>query len=296
MTGVELPRPRAETNPPSRPTARSEAGSDNSFADRDREYEHLEPLLRTYATMSLEDPAREQVREQLVTGYLPVARHIAQRYAQRGEPLEDLMQIASLGLINAVDRYEVGRGHNFLGYAIPTITGEVRRHFRDKTWAMRVPRHLQELHLSVNKVIGELSHKLNRAPRPSEIAQRLNVSTEEVLAGLQATQSYRAQSLDELLTSDTDSASVGELLGATDSRFERCDEARTVAPHLAGLPARERTILYMRFFDHLTQTEIAQQFGISQMHVSRLLTKTLAHLREAVTDEESAVELVGEPA
>nr|WP_051342861.1 SigB/SigF/SigG family RNA polymerase sigma factor [Pseudonocardia spinosispora] len=237
--------------------------------------------------MSSEDPARADLREQVVTGYLPVARHIAQRYAHRGEPIEDLTQIASLALVNAVDRFEPGRGHNFLGYAIPTITGEVRRHFRDKTWSMRVPRRLQELHLSVNKAVSELSHELQRAPRPSEIATRLNLSTNEVLDALQVAQSYRADSLDELLSSSTDSASLGDLLGDTDARFERFTEAHSLAPHLSALPARERTILAMRFFDEMTQTQIAEHIGISQMHVSRLLAKTLAHLREAVAEAEA---------
>jgi RNA polymerase sigma-B factor len=263
-------------------TQRAEAGA---FAASDHEYRHLEPLLHTMATMAPKDPARERLREQVVTGYLPVAQHIAQRYAQRGEPLEDLVQVASLALVNAVDRYEPGRGHNFLGYAIPTITGEVRRHFRDKTWSMRVPRRLQELHLSVNKVITELSHELQRAPRPSEIATRLNLTTDEVLDALQVAQSYRADSLDELLNSDSNGASLGDRLGDTDARFEQFTEAHSLAPHLRDLPVRERSILIMRFFDEMTQTQIAEQIGISQMHVSRLLTKTLAQLRESVAED-----------
>ncbi|HEY1968208.1 MAG TPA: SigB/SigF/SigG family RNA polymerase sigma factor [Pseudonocardia sp.] len=275
-------RPAVGVDPAAGSTQRAEAGA---FAASDHEYRHLEPLLHTMATMAPKDPARERLREQVVTGYLPVAQHIAQRYAQRGEPLEDLVQVASLALVNAVDRYEPGRGHNFLGYAIPTITGEVRRHFRDKTWSMRVPRRLQELHLSVNKVITELSHELQRAPRPSEIATRLNLTTDEVLDALQVAQSYRADSLDELLNSDSNGASLGDRLGDTDARFEQFIEAHSLAPHLRDLPVRERSILIMRFFDEMTQTQIAEQIGISQMHVSRLLTKTLAQLRESVAED-----------
>jgi RNA polymerase sigma-B factor len=283
----DLPRPGTETNSAPRFTQQPAA---KSFAASEHNYEHLEPLLRTYATMAPEDPARRRIREQVITGYLPVAHHIARRYAQRGEPLEDLVQVASLALVNAVDRYEPGHGHNFLGYAIPTITGEVRRHFRDKTWAMRVPRRLRELHLSVNKVVSELSHELQRAPRPSEIATRLNLTTNEVLDALQVAQSYRADSLDELLNSNADATSLGDLLGDTDAHFERFTKAHSLAPHLRALPVRERNILIMRFFDEMTQTQIAERIGISQMHVSRLLTKTLTHLREAVAEAESPAE------
>lgn len=160
----DLPRPGTETNSATRFTRRPAA---ESFAAIGHEYEHLQPLLHTYATMAPEDPARRRIREQVITGYLPVAQHIAQRYAQRGEPVEDLVQVASLALVNAVDRYEPGRGHHFLGYAIPTITGEVRRYFRDKSWAMRVPRRLQELHLSVSKLVSELSTNYNAHPAPA---------------------------------------------------------------------------------------------------------------------------------
>jgi RNA polymerase sigma-B factor len=283
----DLPRPRTETDSATRSTLRPAA---EPFAASDHEYAHVEPLLHTYATMAPEDPARLHIRGQVVTGYLPVARHIAQRYAHRGEPLEDLVQVASLALVNAVDRYEPGRGHHFLGYAIPTITGEVRRHFRDKTWSMRVSRRLQELHLSVNKVVGELSHELQRAPRPSEIATRLNLTTNEVLDALQVAPSYRADSLEELLNSNSDAASLGDLLGDTDARFERFTQAHSLAPHLSALPVRERNILIMRFFDEMTQTQIAERIGISQMHISRLLTKTLTHPQEAVAEAESPAE------
>jgi RNA polymerase sigma-B factor len=270
----ELPRPRTDTAARPQAPALEQSG--------DRGYEHLEPVLRRYASLAATDPARAVLREELVTGYLPIAQHIARRYSHRGEPLDDLVQVASVGLVNAVDRYDPERGHSFLGYAVPTITGEIRRHFRDKTWAMRVPRHLQELHLSVNRVVDELSHQLRRAPRPSEIAQRLNVSTEEILEALRAAQSYRPDSLDELLTPDAESTALGDLLGDTDGRLDQFTDAHSLAPHLARLPERERVILYMRFFENKTQTEIAQRIGVSQMQVSRLLAKTLAELREAV--------------
>jgi RNA polymerase sigma-B factor len=254
----------------------------------DREYAHLEPALARYAALAPTHPGRPRLREQLVTGYLPVARHIAQRYSQRGEPLEDLIQVASLALIGAVDRYESERGHHFLAFAIPTITGEIRRHFRDKTWAMRVPRRLQELNLSINKVIDELSQQLNRAPRPSEIAHCLNATTDEVVDALQAAQSYRLESLDQPQATNSKFGTVGDLLGKPDSRLDLACDAHAVAPHLAALAERERTILHLRFFEQKTQAEIAQHIGVSQMQVSRLLSQILTRLREAVNETTDA--------
>jgi RNA polymerase sigma-B factor len=255
-------------------------GTETERRARDAEYEHLVPLLAEYAALDPEDPRREGMRDRLVTGYLPVAQHIARRFSHRGEPLDDLVQVATVGLINAVDRFQPDRGSDFFSFAIPTISGEVRRHFRDQGWSMRVPRRLKDMHVSINAVVAELSQGLGRAPRPSEIAARLGVPTSEVLEGLEAAQAYRSSSLDEMLNSTDGGATLGELLGEADAELERVEYQQALEPLLSELPQRERTILMLRFFGNMTQTQIADRVGISQMHVSRLLAQTLVRLRQ----------------
>lgn len=246
----------------------------------DPEYGHLVPMLEKYSTLGSDDPRREAMRAQLVTGFLPIANHIARRFANRGEPLDDLVQVATVGLINAVDRYVPERGNDFFSFAVPTISGEVRRHFRDLGWSMRVPRRLKDLHVSINSAVSELSQQLGRAPKPTEIAERLNASVAEVLEGLEASEAYRSSSLDEMLSSEQGSATVGELVGEADAELDRVDFRQTLRPLLAELAERERTIVLLRFFGNMTQTQIAEQVGISQMHVSRLLAQTLDRLRK----------------
>jgi RNA polymerase sigma-B factor len=262
-----------------------DAERDSSDENRDAEYAHLVPLLREYAAMDPSDPHREALRGQLVTGYLPVAQHIARRFAHRGEPLDDLTQVATVGLINAVDRFEPDRGSDFFSFAVPTISGEVRRHFRDQGWSMRVPRRLKDLHVSLNAAVAELSQSLGRAPRPSELADKLGLPTNEVLEGLAAGQAYRGSSLDEILSGDQSGTTLGDLLGEADAELERVDYQQSLQPLLAELPERERSILMLRFFGNMTQTQIADRVGVSQMHVSRLLAQTLARLRERLESE-----------
>ena len=245
----------------------------------DSEYGHLSPLLVEYAALDPDDPRRERLRDQLVTGFLPVARNIARRFNNRGEPLEDLVQVATVGLIHAVDRFSPDRGSDFFSFAVPTISGEVRRHFRDLGWSMRVPRRLKDLHVSINGAVSQLSQDLGRAPRPSEIAAHLDVPVADVLEGLEASEAYRSSSLDEMLSSEQGSATVGELVGEADAELDRVDFRQALRPLLAGLAERERTIVLLRFFGNMTQTQIADQVGISQMHVSRLLAQTLDRLR-----------------
>ncbi|WP_216362014.1 SigB/SigF/SigG family RNA polymerase sigma factor [Pseudonocardia sp. N23] len=223
------------------------------------------------------DPRRPDLREQLVTGHLPVVRHIARRFAGRGEPVDDLEQAGTVGLINAVDRFDPERGVDFLSYAVPTITGEVRRHFRDRTWSMRVPRRLKELQSAINGAVGLLAQDLGRAPRPTEIAENLGLSVDEVIEGLDARQVYRSTSLDELVAGSD--SQLGNTLGVADAEMETVDYRQTLVPLLDELPTRERTIVVLRFFAGMTQTQIADEVGISQMHVSRLLSRTLARLR-----------------
>jgi RNA polymerase sigma-B factor len=250
---------------------------------RDSDYAHLTPLFVEMAALPPDHPDRAALRSKLVTGYLPVVQHIARRFAGRGEPVDDLEQAGTIGLINAVDRFEPDRGVDFLSYAVPTITGEIRRHFRDRTWSMRVPRRLKDLQSSINGAVGPLSQELGRAPTPSEIAARLGIPAEDVVEGLDAQRAYRSSSLDELVSgADT---TLTDTLGAADAELEKVEYRQTLAPLLDDLPDRERTILVLRFFGNMTQTQIAERVGISQMHVSRLLAQTVAGLRRRMNED-----------
>lgn len=269
--------------PTPRPAATATAGpAKDRTRDRDTGYRHLEPVLVAFAATEPHDRDRPHLREQLLVGYLPVARNIARRYAGRGEPLEDLEQVGAVGLLNAIDRFDPERGYPFLAYAVPTITGAIRRHFRDTTWSMRVPRRLKDLHGAMPIAVDELSTRLHRAPRPSEIAAHLNVSTADVLEAFCAARAYRPRSLDTASTPQPDAPALTNTLGHTEPRFEQFTESHSLAPHLAALPPRERRIMIMRFYQDMTQTQIAEKIGISQMHVSRLLSATLTALRDAV--------------
>ncbi|MDQ2884082.1 MAG: SigB/SigF/SigG family RNA polymerase sigma factor [Actinomycetota bacterium] len=246
-------------------------------------YAHLIPLQRRYAELAADDPERRRQREQLISGYLPVAEHIARRFAGRGEPLDDLIQVATVGLINAVDRFEPARGSHFLSFAVPTITGEVRRHFRDHGWSTRVPRRLKDLHIAITRTLGELSQQLGRAPRPSEIADRLGLPVSEVIEGLQAGESYRTSSLDEMLGAGDGVTTLGEFIGGLVDQLTLIDDREALRPLLVELAPREQTILVLRFFHELTQTQIAEQVGLSQMRVSRVLRQTLRFLQQRMS-------------
>jgi RNA polymerase sigma-B factor len=250
---------------------------------RTDEYAHLAPYLHELAATAADDPRRAILRDHLVAGYLPVVRHIARRFAGRGEPLEDLEQAGSIGLIGAVDRFDPGRGLDFLSFAVPTITGSIRRHFRDHAWSMRVPRRLKDIQSSLNGAIGPLAQELKRAPRPSEIAAWLGVPLDEVLQGLEAQQAYRADSIDHL---DTDgNTPLSDRIGHADAELENVEYRETLGPLLDTLTERERTIVLLRFFGNQTQTQIAETVGLSQMHVSRLLTQILRSLRDQMADD-----------
>ena len=250
------------------------------------EYAHLGPVQRRYAQLGGDDPDRQGLREQLIIGYLPVAEHVARRFAGRGEPLDDLVQVATMGLIKAVDRFDPDRGSDFFSFAIPTITGELRRYFRDHGWSTRVPRRLKDLHLAIRGTLGELSQQLGRAPRPSEIADRLGLPISEVIEGLHAGDAYRSASLDEVLGSGNNTATFGQFIGDVDAELDLIDDRELLRPLLAELTPRERTILELRFFHHLTQTQIAEQVGLSQMHVSRLLRQTLEFLEQRMASSD----------
>lgn len=249
------------------------------------DYQSFAPLFTEFASLPGDDPRHAKLREELVAGHLPVAQHIARRFAHRGEPQDDLEQVAILGLIQAVDRYRPDRGSDFLSFAVPTITGEVRRHFRDHAWAMRVPRRLKDLHVTLGTAISELSQQLGRAPTASELAHHLDLAREEILEGLEAASAYRSSSLDELLTADQDAPALEGVVGEADAELDRVEYRTTLAPLLEQLPDRERAILKLRFFGGMTQSQIAVQVGLSQMHVSRLLSRTLARLRSQLREE-----------
>jgi RNA polymerase sigma-B factor len=236
------------------------------------EYTHLVPLFDRLADDTVPAAERQDVRARLITEHLPVAEHIARRFRNRGQSADDLTQVATVGLIHAVDRFEPGRGSDFLAFAIPTITGEIQRYFRDSTWALRVPRKLKELHATVQASATRLGQELGRAARPSEIAADLGLPLDDVLEGVQVGLSYRSTSLD---------ATAGELT-MTDLALASVDDRALLAPALAKLPKRDAAILVMRFFGQMTQTQIAQRMGLSQMHVSRLLSTSMATLREAL--------------
>jgi RNA polymerase sigma-B factor len=228
----------------------------------------------------------ERAREELIERYLPLARRLARRYQRSEEPLEDLTQVASLGLVKAVDRYDEHRDTAFSSFAVPTILGELRRHFRDRTWSVRVPRELQELALRVDKTVLALSSQHGRAPTVGEIAVTMDCSEEQVLEALQAAGAYRAGSLDapRSATGEEAGESVGETIGVQEGGFERAEERAMLGPMFARITERERLVLTLRFAEDLTQAEIGERIGVSQMQVSRLIRQALARLRETLRD------------
>jgi RNA polymerase sigma-B factor len=255
---------------------------DERAADRARTKE----LFAELGTISEDDVRYRQVRDQLVEMHLPLVEYLARRFRNRGEPLDDLVQVATIGLIKSIDRFDLDRGVEFSTYATPTIVGEIKRHFRDKGWAIRVPRRLQEMKLSLTKATAELSQRNGRAPTVAELAAHLEISEDEVLEGLESANAYAAVSLDAPDISDDDSTAVSDTLGQMDDALEGVVYRESLKPLLERLPPREKNILMLRFFGNMTQSQIAADLGISQMHVSRLLARTLAQLREDLLVEE----------
>jgi RNA polymerase sigma-B factor len=218
-------------------------------------------------------------RDQLVLCFMPLARQLASRYRHSGEPLEDLVQVACIGLLKAVDRYDVERGSGFARYAVPTMLGELKRHFRDKGWALRVPRATQELALKVSDALGTLPAKLGRSPRPRDVAEAIGVPMEDVLEAMEAATAYEAASLDAPRAgADDEEWTHADALGAEERGYELVELGETLRGTLDALPARERLILRLRFEEDMTQAEIAACVGVSQMHVSRLLRRSLDRL------------------
>jgi RNA polymerase sigma-B factor len=220
------------------------------------------------------------LRNELVEEHVRLAEFLARRFAHRGETADDLRQVALVGLLKAVERFEPDRGLQFSSFATPTITGELKRHFRDRGWAVRVPRRVQELHLELDRTINELSQELGRPPTPAEIAQRAGVLEEDVLESMEAGSLYRLASIDAGRPDDESATSPAQRLGELDDELLAVDDRVAVSEMLSVLPEREQNIVYLRFFEGLTQSEIAERVGISQMHVSRLLARSLETLGE----------------
>ncbi|MBA2475299.1 MAG: SigB/SigF/SigG family RNA polymerase sigma factor [Actinobacteria bacterium] len=230
-------------------------------------------------------------REQLIERYMSLVRSLARRYAYRGEQLDDLVQIGSIGLIKAIDRFDLNRGVELTTYATPNIIGEIKRHFRDKGWSVRVPRGLQELNVQLSRLVEQLTVELSRSPTIPELAKAAGVEEEQVLEALESGRAYSSLSLSTGGGSDED----GELdplesIGELEHEYEVSEDRAVLAPGFRVLDDRERTILHLRFFKGLTQSQIAQQVGISQMHVSRLIRRSLEKIRDEIaSDEEQAV-------
>jgi len=255
---------------------------DHALADHERE--QVRDQFARLAALADSDPARPKLRDRLVEMHLPLVEYLARRFAGRGEPLDDLIQVGTIGLIKAVDRFDTERGVEFSTYATPTVVGEIKRHFRDKGWTVRVPRRLQELRAALSSATAQLTQDLGRSPTVHEIASHLGVSEEDVLEGLESANAYAAVSLEA--TDDANGQSVLDTLGETDDALEGVEYRESLKPLLDSLPERERRILVLRFFGNMTQSQIAAELGISQMHVSRLLARTLSQLRERLLDEE----------
>lgn len=253
----------------------------DDYADIEMQFEELLRLE------NVEETRRQ--RAQIITRCLPLADHIAYRFVGRGEPDDDLIQVARLGLVKVVDRYDPSKGH-FLGYAVPTIIGEVRRHFRDNTWAMRVPRRMKETGLRARESLNSLAQRLGRMPTARELATELDVDYEEVVQSAEAAYAYRPLSLDATAPGDDDTGrTLGATQGADDPRYDTIEDVMAVTDAIPELTHREQAILRMRFCDNLTQSQIGDALGISQVHVSRLLSAALDRLRTRLFSDIAAV-------
>jgi RNA polymerase sigma-B factor len=237
------------------------------------------------------DPA---AREELITRYLPLVRSLARRFASRGQPVEDLIQVGCIGLIKAVDRFDLDRGVELSTYATPTILGEIKRYFRDKGWAVKVPRSLQDLNVRLNRVMEALTVELHRSPTIGELATATGASEEEVVEALESGMAYSSVSIFSGGPDDEESSTLLDSLGGDEEAYEVFEQRRVLAPAMEHLDPRERLILHLRFFEGMTQTQVAARIGISQMHVSRLIRKSIENLRQYMAGEESQTDCAGE--
>ena len=241
-------------------------------------------LFATLIDPESSEAQRSTARDGLVRLHLPLVEHCARRFRNRGEPFEDLVQVGTIGLIKSVDRFDTERGVEFSTYATPTIIGEIKRYFRDKGWAIRVPRRLQELRMQISSATAELTQSLGRAPTPSELATAIGCSVDDVIEGIESSNAYSTLSLDAGDSTEDGSMSMLDTMGVDDVGLEHVELRESLKPLLESLPAREKNILMLRFFKNMTQSQIAAEVGVSQMHISRLLNKTLEHLRVSLVD------------
>src|SRR4051794_24654637 len=238
-------------------------------------------MFRELAKLDADSAQFQRQRARIVDRCLPLAAHTARRFEGRGEPRDDLIQVARVGLVNAVVRFDVETGSDFVSFAVPTIMGEVRRHFRDNSWSVKVPPRLKKLHLRLGSATAELSQRLGRAPTATELAAELGMDRAEVVEGLVAGSSYNTLSIDSGGgNEDDDARAIADTLGDVDVGLDQIENREALRPLLEALPERERMVLVLRFFESMTQTQIAERVGLSQMHVSRLLAKSLTRLRD----------------
>src|SRR5262245_51551365 len=283
--------------PPSTGSDPSPCSCDNIGTDRGaevsephNEYADVRDMFRLLETLDADSAAYRRQREAIIERTLPLAKHVAYRFRRRGESEGDLTQVASVGLIKAVDRFDPDNGADFLAFAVPTIMGEVRRHFRDFGWAVKVPRRLKELHLQLTKAREELTQQLDRAPTASEVANHMGIDRESVIEATIASENYSTMSIDAQVGGNDERPVINETLGEIHAGYERVLNIETARPLIAALPAREQTVIRLRFFEEMSQTQIAQRMGYSQMHISRLLARALDTLRDQVlrADTEAA--------
>jgi RNA polymerase sigma-B factor len=259
-------------------TMQAEAPAPTGYSD---EYEDVVDMFRVLRSLPAESHEFARQRECIIARCLDLADNVARHFDRRGENLEDLTQVARLGLMNVVNRFEPDMGSGFLAFAIPTMMGEVRRYFRDHGWSVHVPRRLRDRHGQITRAAADFTHEFGRAPTPGELADSLGLDRDEVVESLIAAESYNVRSIDAPgLRGDGGAQLLADTLGDIDPRFEHITDLEAVRPLLAALPERERTVLYLRFFGSMTQSQIAARIGVSQMHVSRILERTLTELRE----------------
>jgi RNA polymerase sigma-B factor len=258
---------------------RSDPGGDTTREQNDA-------LFARFRDPGAAEPVRIAARDDLVSLHLPLVEHCARRFRNRGEPLEDLVQVGTIGLIKSIDRFDLDRGVEFSTYATPTIIGEIKRYFRDKGWAIRVPRRLQELRMQIAGATAELTQTLGRSPTPRELADAVGCSLDEVVEGIESGNAYSTLSLDASDDGGEDGGiSMLELMGLDDAQLEHVEIRESIKPLLEALAPREKQILLLRFFKGRTQSQIAAEIGVSQMHVSRLLSRTLDQLRTSLRDQ-----------
>jgi RNA polymerase sigma-B factor len=260
---------------PPRPTRPATTQSDDSYDD-------VVGMFLVLRQLPAESNEYRLQRECIVSRCLPLADHVARHFGRRGESLDDLTQVARMGLMNAINRFDPAKGPSFIGFAIPTMMGEVRRYFRDHSWGMRVPRRLRELHIQISRTTGDLVQTLGRAPTASELSQALDVPREEIIECLVAGDAYQLDSLDAPLGPDDSGKPrlIADAIGAIDPQIDHITNREAVRALVSALPQREREVLYMRFFESMTQSQIAERIGVSQMQVSRILASTLRSLRD----------------